>query len=543
MSSLTIHSWPSARQFAEAIQCPPICFAEPHIKRLTPAVDRLGMPLVTSGQFAYVFKLKATDGGAPVAVRCFRGYLGDREQRYKAIDAHLSAHRIPALPRFKYFSYGILVAGRRFPTLIMEWVEGATLDVYLEDVFDRADVLRHLAEEWLKLMSRLREARIAHGDLQHGNIIVEHGQLRLIDLDGMFVPGMAGLQASEVGHQHFQHPARDASHFDATIDNFSALVIYLSLISLAERPELWDEYHDENLIFTKADFLDPAASPLLAKIKSIGTEHRQLAEILEAATTLSPSETPSLVDIVSPKSKLPAWMVAPLDVEVEERTREAYDVEIAPFVVERVWTPHDTQNAAAAVAPSAPSAMAAPGIFNPATPVPAALTHNPLDIRANTFMYARQLYGQSYIYVWWLLFHRWIADFWDIFGIGYGGAMVLTFLLSSGVFVTYGFVRAILDWSLASDYAQDVFGSPGVLSILKSPPAPAPAAFQPHTPPTGKPSLKAGGPAVVGNSSLAIYHLPHCVWVNKIPRQHSLEFASSALADAQGYRPCKVCAP
>jgi serine/threonine protein kinase len=545
MSSLTTPSWPSARQFAEAIQCPAICFNEPHIKKLLPAVDRLGMPLVTSGQFAYVFKLKAADGSMPVAVRCFRGYLRDREERYKAIDAHLSAQHIAALPRFKYFPYGILVAGRRFPTLIMQWLEGATLDVYLEDVFDRPEVLRHLADEWLKLMSRLREAGIAHGDLQHGNIIVEQGQLRLIDLDGMYVPAMRGLQASEVGHQHFQHPARDATHFDANIDNFSALVIYLSLISLAERPELWDEYHDENLIFTKEDFLNPASSTLLAKIKTLGTEHRELAEVLETAAVLDPAETPSIVDLVSPKSKLPAWMVAPVGMEVQERTREATDYAVEPVAYRNLWTPEETQ----ATATVASSTGAVPSITNTAAmPVSNQSPRNPLDIRANTFWYARDLADRSYIYIWGLFLYRWFYAIFESLGVGFVVAALLTVLLPVGGFLGYGFVRAILDWSLASDDPQlDSFGAPGVLSILQSAPPPPPRTHAAlNSPPPRRAatlSLKANAPAVIGNSSLKIYHLPDCIWVKKISPQHSLQFASPSLADAEGYRPCKVCAP
>src|ERR671920_594738 len=125
MQGLTTNSWPTARNYAEAVQCPAVCFAEPALRRMLPAVDRLGMPLVTSGQFAYVFKLNPGNGGGEtLAVRCFRGFLGDREERYRALDAHLGANHIPALPRFKYLPQGILVSGRRYPVLVMEWVEG-----------------------------------------------------------------------------------------------------------------------------------------------------------------------------------------------------------------------------------------------------------------------------------------------------------------------------------------------------------------------------------------------------------------------------------
>jgi len=57
----------------------------------------------------------------------------------------------------------------------------------------RRDVLQHLAEEWIKLVGTLHESRTSLMAIcKHGNIIVEHGRLRLVDHDGMFVPEMAG---------------------------------------------------------------------------------------------------------------------------------------------------------------------------------------------------------------------------------------------------------------------------------------------------------------------------------------------------------------
>jgi hypothetical protein len=106
-------------------------------------------------------------------------------------------------------------------------------------------------------------------------------------------------------------------------------------------------------------------------------------------------------------------------------------------------------------------------------------------------------------------------------------------------------VRAILDWNLASDDPMTSFGSPTVLSILQSShsSSQAPAAFAPPAQPGGYLSIKAADTPVIGNSSLRIYHLPDCAWVKKISPQHGLQFASPVLADAEGYRPCKVCAP
>jgi hypothetical protein len=154
--------------------------------------------------------------------------------------------------------------------------------------------LKHLADSWLKIISSLKTAGVAHGDLQHGNIIVQNGDLRLVDLDGMFVPEIAGWQASENGHDHYQRPARAAQHFANTLDNFSALVIYISLLAIAEAPELWREFHDENLIFTKADFQQPSSSLLFAKLKKLSLV-KQFVATLESAPQGDPLKCPYLL--------------------------------------------------------------------------------------------------------------------------------------------------------------------------------------------------------------------------------------------------------
>jgi hypothetical protein len=142
----------------------------------------------------------------------------------------------------------------------MGWIDGLPLDVYVSNVIQRADVLKELADRWLITIGCLKTGGVAHGDLQHGNIIVHNGTIHLVDLDGMFVPAMKGWNASELGHQHYQHPARAVHHFSASLDNFSALVIYISFLAVAECPELWASFHDENLILTKRDFQSPSAS-------------------------------------------------------------------------------------------------------------------------------------------------------------------------------------------------------------------------------------------------------------------------------------------
>ena len=583
MSGPTTNFWPTARHYAEAVQCPAVCFAEPSLKLLMPAVDRLGMPLVTSGQFAYVFKLNPVREGEALAVRCFRGFLGDRGERYRALDAHLNEHHIPALPRFKYLRDGILVAGHRYPVLVMEWVEGPTLDVYLDEAVGRREALLHLADEWVSLVAALRAAGIAHGDLQHGNIIVERGgRLRLVDLDGMYVPALEGFRASEVGHQHYQHPARDPAHFSADTDNFSTLVVYLSLVSLAERPALWREHHDENLIFTRADFADPDASALFGKVEALGGEHARLAAVLKAACRARPSETPPLTELVAvPTGTLPAWMTAPADVEVRSRTREVARARVPQTEPERLWTTRHQQRAT----PNTPAAAGFQGLFNAGAATQAAtpVVRDPSDVLGNTFHYAKTIFGDSYAYIWWIPLHNFLLrPIWMALGAGDTiGGMLLTFLVFAAMLFAYGLIRAVLVLQAASNTPTALAAGGGAAAAQAFRPTraatplgtPAPVSlFGPNTTPqatlnatssatpagpSSPPSSLAAAPTqarpaafaaggarpVVGNSALGIYHLPDCDWVARIVPRQRADFDSPDAAGAARYRPCRVCKP
>lgn len=542
MRNLGVNFWPSARQFAEAVQCPAVCFEEPALKGMLPAVDRLGMPLVTSGQFAYVFKLNPRGGGDALAVRCFRGPLGDREARYRALAAHLETRPVPALPRFKYLPLGVLVAGRRFPVLVMEWVAGPTLDVYLEEAVGRADVVRHLAGEWLRLMESLRAAGVAHGDLQHGNVIVEQGRLRLVDFDGAYVPALAGLASSEVGHQHYQHPARRADFFSPAVDNFSALVVYLSLLALAERPALWREHHDENLIFTREDFADPDSSELFRKVRETGPEQSRLADALAAAAKAEPDATPWLLDLVAPPSSLPAWMTAPAEAAIGARTREVSRADLAAAEDGADWTRGRRRRQ-----PTSVESGTVQTIFGARAPKTNAPVLDPSDIAGNTLVFARLALRNGYTYVYAAVAHLFFGEVWAAFGVGIPADLLLTVFVCAIGLMFYALARAFYEAETGlppaaaqpSPPAALAYQTPALLHGTQAAAAPLFGAG----PATTTPARASAVTRVVGNRSLSIYHRPECVWVARIADRHRAELDSPAAADASGYRACRVCNP
>lgn len=547
--------WPTATEYMEAIQHPKTCFRVLDLQDGLPAFDKLGMPFVSSGQFAYVFKLNHSSGRAS-AIRCFRGFLGDREVRYKAIAEHLNSVSLPVLAHFDYDAEGILVMNQRYPILVMGWIDGATLDVYLEAALHDQKVILHLAEQWLSVVKALENARVAHGDLQHGNIIVQNGDLRLVDLDGMFVPSMSKMQSCELGHRHYQHPQRNASFFNSELDNFSALVIYLSLIALGKEPGLWRKFHDENLILVRSDYLNPIKSTALAELRKLGSEERRLTDILEKACLSAPSMTPRLSGLVQPKSKLPAWMIAPPTVSISTKTRE---VKNAPSGVSVTAPSGITQGPAPNVPGMGVPALRYPRSVPPSQfpqpqPVASATQVGPVSLPKTKIDWRRvrietvsgavtfALTGLLFVWAWFPL----LIGIYDDLGLQ-SNAQALTFWTYLLLCVTVGFVRAVRKSKNLSTYVPPVVYVPAspVRAQAPSPNIAGTGVRSPRYPrSTASTSTWRSTPAsVVGSRARLIYHKPSCEWARKIAPRNSVSFSSIADARAAGYRGCNVCLP
>jgi len=282
-----IQTWPLNIDFTIAVQNPQLCFADPDLKQALTSKNSRGRVLLWSGNFATVYKLtqKSTQGDRCWAVRCFtRTPQSDVQQRYQAISEYLAKHQIPYLVNFEFIAQGILVKGEWYPILKMDWVQGVELDRYIGEYLDDSQVLLRLDRQLQELQKDLQKVGIAHGDLQHGNIMVDdQGELKLVDYDGMYVPALHGAPPLEIGHPNYQPPQRSPKDFSDRHDDFSFAVISLSLRALANEPNLWENFHEDNknLIFRQNDFQEPELSPVFQAISNIpDDETRDLCDRL-----------------------------------------------------------------------------------------------------------------------------------------------------------------------------------------------------------------------------------------------------------------------
>lgn len=275
-------SWPTPQDYNEAIQSPSFCFDDSELKRGIPELTNLGLPKPITGGFASVYKIKCDTKNW--AIRCFLREFIDQQERYDFISQHLEKLKLPYTVSFKFLSKGIKVKGKWYPILKMEWVQGESLNIYIQKNLNNQSVLIKLAEQWETMIKTLQDSNIAHGDLQHGNVLVMNNNIKLIDYDGMFVPTLKGKSSNEVGHRNYQHPSRNEFDFDLYIDNFSAWVIYISIIAFASDASLWDKTNagDENLLFRKEDFENPSSSLALNSLLLLNNEIKNYATVIQS---------------------------------------------------------------------------------------------------------------------------------------------------------------------------------------------------------------------------------------------------------------------
>lgn len=302
--------WPLPAHFSAMLQSPRAAFRDSQLRSCTIERTDSGQPRPWAGAFAVVYKAVLPDGKA-LAVRTFSTESPQRRERYEKIGDYLHARQVPCLVDFEYRDAAIRSAGdgQWYPLIVMDWIEGRTLYEYVRTrcLAGKGASVGKAVKHWHRLVQDLAEAGIAHGDLQHANVMVTPaGRLKLVDYDGMCVPALVGLRNLEIGVDPYQHPQRNEDTLlSSGLDDFSSLLIYVALRALAAQPELWQQHveqigHDK-LLFRAADFRDRASSALYRDlVASPDHEVGRLTKILFAAAADAMDQVPSLDELLNP---------------------------------------------------------------------------------------------------------------------------------------------------------------------------------------------------------------------------------------------------
>jgi len=268
-------NYPSISDYIEALRDAEDSLSE--LKDLRLVYDDQGHPIMSSGNFAVVFKMQAPTGEYH-ALKCFLRDQEERSERYRMIAEELQYAQSTYLVKFRYLESELFVdvpntGGEEYPVLLMDWVDGIPLDQYLKTIINKKNGYQKdlLAYRFSLLARWLVTQPFAHGDLKPDNICVrDDGSLVLLDYDGMYVPALSGRKPLEQGSPHYRHPLRSTLPFDEHIDDYSLSLILLSLRAIALEKSLYYKYSSkEYLLLSEQDQLNPYTSPVFKELNHL----------------------------------------------------------------------------------------------------------------------------------------------------------------------------------------------------------------------------------------------------------------------------------
>ena len=199
-----------------------------------------GMPYGQEGRAAVVYKLTAPEGDK--ALKVFKS-------RFRSPDMVMLAEKIAqyaSIPGMQVCSRQVLTPQRHRDLIrqhielnyavLMPWIEGPTwLEMTLnKEILSPAQTLKY-AKQLADLLLNLEQRRLAHCDLSGSNMIITpDGRLELVDVEGLYAPGLPQPEVIPAGSPGYAHRTAPQGLWGAQADRFAGAVLLAEILGACD---------------------------------------------------------------------------------------------------------------------------------------------------------------------------------------------------------------------------------------------------------------------------------------------------------------------
>lgn len=196
-----------------------------------------------------------------------------------AMRIYMKPHRnLRAIYGEKYYPKELLVSSSSdhyglADVVLCEWHEGVSLQSKIEEVANKPAKMEALSQMFEEFAIELLSEKWAHGDLKPENIIFSKDGLHLIDFDAMYREGFMARDCMEIGTKQFQHPLRDSSFFNKSIDDYPIALIVTALAALSLDKSLAKGVIDSDYLLIRPSLAVAGRDEMLDRIEYLFAEH------------------------------------------------------------------------------------------------------------------------------------------------------------------------------------------------------------------------------------------------------------------------------
>lgn len=221
------------------------------LKHLVPVFDNEDFLIFIKGESSVIYKMEDKETGDYFAVKIYLDGK-DRAERYSIITDNLHNLDSPYFLPIHYFKDEFFINNNTsnslydsdkvlYPVLLMEWVEGVSLERFLYEMVDNTYMLEKIAYEFSRFTIWITLQPFVHGNIKANNIFVRYdGSPVLLDYDNFYSSAMTIIEKCSNKE---------------SIDDSPLIAILLSLKVLSICPGLISQIRgNDYLLFSEKNF-------------------------------------------------------------------------------------------------------------------------------------------------------------------------------------------------------------------------------------------------------------------------------------------------